>query len=226
MTETILWFGPVLGLFVHWALGRYNSRKVERDWEEFRRLRDERSLETLSSMVEIDHETIDFDLRAARVARQAGRQEDAIRLLRLSQDIIEDLTPDRLERLRAMTTMIRMAVAVTPVEPVAAAPFKTVRLGAFTSVARLLHSLVVTPAERFVFRVSVISAGFRIALRLLRGAADEITTGARAIRAWRTFENGAEDWKTLDREHLDTARAFLSSFSLRPRPTPAVSRAR
>ena len=35
-----------------------------------------------------------------------------------------------------------------------------------------------------------------------------------------------KDWKTLDREHLETARAFLSSFRLRPRPAPVVSRAR
>jgi len=85
MTETLLWFGPVLGPVRPLGPRPLHSRKVERDWEEFRRLRDERSLETLSSMVEIDHETIDFDLRAARLARQAGRQEDAIRLLRLSR---------------------------------------------------------------------------------------------------------------------------------------------
>jgi hypothetical protein len=225
MIETLLWVLPLVGLLVHWVFARYNATKVEKDWQAFMTLRDEQSLETLKSIVEIDHETIDFDLRAARLALRMGNTVDAVRLLRLSHDIIADLTPDRLRRLQAMSVMIRMAIAVTPVEAVPAKPFKGGALKGMAAIAGVFHSLLVTPIERFLLRLSVLRFGFRLALRLLKSAADSAERRVTAMRAWRAFEDRAEDWKTLDREHLETARSFLMSFRLEPRVTAVAERA-
>jgi hypothetical protein len=224
--ETFLWLAPLVGLLVHWGIGRYNDRKVERDWQVFATLKDERSLASLELASEIDHEMIDLDVEAARKARSSGELQDAARLLRSAKDVIAELTPDRLQRLRAMGVMIRMAMAVTPVEPVPVRPFRRAPLAGLAALGALAHAFLVTPLERFLLRLMVLSLGFRLTLRLLGRSADRGEREPRAERAWRRFEDGAADWKTLDGAHVETARAFLMSLRLAPREQEAAERAR
>jgi hypothetical protein len=220
--ELLLWSAPAVGLVVHVTLARYNARRVHEDWRSFPDTIDKQRIGLLKTVVEGDAETLDIVVDSVREARAEGDADEAERQILLAEKLVFEATPDRLSRLRALGLAIRMAAAVTPLPPLTASAFRRLRLRGLAGLSFLVHQVLVSPAERFILRVHVLGAGFRmIRAAFARRRATVEARPAAALLAHR-FEDDVSDFKTLDAEHLEAARACVVSLRLVPRDAAAM----
>lgn len=217
LPEAFLWLAPAVGFVVHFTVGRYNARRVAEQWQSFPTALDAERIGHLRTSVECDASTLDLTLDSALLARSDGDPAEAVRLATLAHKIVAEAAPDRLGRLTALSLFVRMSMAVTPMPPLRPASFRVRQLSSLAGVAAAFHFFLVGPAERMVLRLHVLRAGFRLVLSLLNRRRGEIERRPDNTRAWQGFEDGATDFKTLDREQLDTACACLVSLRLQPR---------
>jgi hypothetical protein len=224
--DVLFWLAPGVGFVVHFTLGRYNARRVVEQWQSLPAALDSERLGALRSQVETDAATLEIALDSARQARESGDSQEAVRLAALAHKIVAETTPDRLSRLSLLSKMLRMSLAVSPLPPLQARAFHLGRLASLSGLAAALHHLLVSPAERVLLRVHVLRAGFRMVIGVLDRCVDQMTRRPAVERTWRRLEAGASDFKTLDREHLDTARACLVSLRFEPRVQIIPQRAR
>jgi hypothetical protein len=217
LSDVFLWVAPAVGFLVHLTVGRYNARRVEQEWQSLPRALDAERLGMLRTVVEGDAESVDITLCSAREARLQGESAEAIRLAALAHRVIAEAAPDRLGRLKTLSLLIRMSLAVTPMPPLRAMSFRIGQLKSVAGIAAAFHLFLVSPAERVLLRLQVLRISFRLILSLLGRRHAEIEERPTDDRAWQGFEDGSADFKTLDREHLDTARACLVSIRLEPR---------
>lgn len=220
--ELLLWSAPAVGLVVHATLARYNARRVQEDWRSFPDAIDTHRIGVLKTVVEGDAETLDIAVDSAREARAEGDADEATRQILLAERLVFEATPDRLSRLRSLGLAIRMAAAVTPLPPLRVSVFRRLRLRGLAGLSFLVHQFLVSPAERFILRVHVLGAGFRVvraAFARRRSAAQARSAAALRLRA---FEDDVSDFKTLDAEHLEAARACVISLGLVPRGPAAL----
>ena len=101
--------------------------------------------------------------------------------------------------------------------PLKAGSFRIGQLKSLAGITSAFHFFLVSPAERVLLRLQVLRISFGLVFSLLGRRQAEIEQRPTDERAWRGFEDGSADFKTLDREHLDTARACLVSARLEPR---------
>jgi hypothetical protein len=226
VAEAVLWVAPAVGFLVHLTVGRYNAQRVTQQWQSFPTALDAERLGLIRTNVEGDAETIDLTLDAARDARSLGDTTEAVRFSALAHRIVEEATADRLGRLKTLSLLVRMSLAVTPMPPLKASSFRIGQLKSLTGVAAAFHFFLVSPAERVLLRLQVLRISFRLIFSLMGRRHSEIEQRPTNERAWRGFEDGSADFKTLDREHLDTARACLLSMRLEPRAHVIPQRAR
>jgi len=217
LAEAFLWAAPAVGFFVHLSVGRYNGRRVAEQWQSFPRALDAERLGQLRTTVEGDADTLEITLDSAREARREGATTESVRLAALAHKIVAEATPDRLGRLKTLSLLLRMSLAVTPMPPLRQASFRLRQLYGLAGIAAAFHYFLVSPAERVLLRLQVLRVGFRLILSLLTRRRADIARQPSSQRAWRGFEDGASDFKTLDREHLDTVRACILSMRLEPR---------
>lgn len=226
LAEAFLWTAPAVGFVVHFTVGRYNARRVAEQWQALPTALDAERLGQLRVCVEGDADTLDITMESANRARSEGDSAEAVRLAGLAHGIVAEATPDRLSRLKALSLMLRMAMAVTPMPPLRRGSFRVGQLRSLAGLASAIHFFLVSPAERVLLRIHVLSAGFRLIFRMVGRRRAEIEHRPDCDRAWQGFEEGASDFKTLDHEHLDTARACLVSLRLEPRGEAVPQRAR
>ncbi len=220
--ELLLWSAPAVGFVVHATLARYNARRVQEDWRSFPGAIDTQRIGVLKTLVEGDAETLDIAVDSAREARAGGDADEAARQIVLAERLVFEATPDRLSRLRSLGLVIRMAAAVTPLPPLRVSAFRRLSLRGFAGLSFLVHQFLVSPAERFMLRVHVLGAGFRViraAFRRRRSAAEARPASALLSRG---LEDDVSDFKTLDAEHLEAARACVVSLRLVPRGQAAL----
>lgn len=217
LPEAFLWIAPAVGFFVHLTVGRYNARRVSEQWQAFPTALDAERLGMLRTSVEGDAGILDLTLDFAREARHQGDSVEAARFAALAHKLVAEATPDRLGRLKTLSLLIRMSLAVTPMPPLKASSFRAMRLKGVAGVASAFHFFLVGPAERVLLRVQVLRFGFRTILRSLGRRRQRIEQRPIDQRAWQGLEDGSSDFKTLDLEHLDTVRACLVSMRMEPR---------
>ena len=215
-----------MGFVVHLTVGRYNARRVAEQWRSLPTALDAERAGLLRNKVEGDAEMLDITLDSARESMREGDWNEAIRLANLAHKIVAEATPDRLSRMKTLSLMIRMSLAVTPMPALKPGSFRIGQLKSLTGLATAFHVFLVSPAERVLLRLQVLRIGFRMVFSLLGKRQVEITHRPSDERAWRGFEDGSADFKTLDREHLDTARACLVSMRMEPRPQAIPQSAR
>jgi hypothetical protein len=107
-----------------------------------------------------------------------------------------------------------MAAALVPVRPLRMRDYHLRELIAVVGVGAALHQVLVSALERFLLRLQVLGVGFRLALRVIVGARRQATSTPEARRPWGDYERALEDWKTLDREHLETFKALAKSLEI------------
>lgn len=226
LAEAFFWAAPAVGFLVHLTVGRYNARRVVQQWQSFPTTLDAERLGLLRTTVEGDAECLDIALQSVREARSDGDKAEVIRQVGLAHQVVAEATPDRLGRLKKLSLLIRMAAAVTPMPPVQAASFRTAGISNLAGLAAALHFFLVSPAERLLLRVQLLRAGFRLILSFLNRRRAEIERLQSWQGPWHAFEEGASDFKTLDREHLDATAALLLSLRLEPREQAIAQSAR
>jgi hypothetical protein len=224
--DILCWLAPGVGFVVHLTLGRYNARRVAEQWQSLPTALDSERLGLLRTQVETDAATLDIAIDSARLARESGNAAEAARLATLAHQIVAETGPDRISRLSLLSKIVRMSLAVTPMPPVRWQSFRLSRVASLSGLAGALHHLLVSPAERALLRVHVIRACFRMVMGVFDRCAEQFTRRPAADRTWRRLEAGASDFKTLDREHLDTAKACLMSLRFEPRVQIVPQRAR
>jgi hypothetical protein len=214
----MLWVLGALG-FVCVALvigqaSRYRHERTVKQWDQLLSPGMRFAVQSLELEVQTDAAIAESGLRGAQQARDRQEAAEAIRMLELSCAAVEQATPSRLKRLRAMAVLIRMATALVPVRPLRMRDYHLRELIAVVGVGAALHQVLVSALERFLLRLQVLGFGFRLTLRVLIGARRQAAVTPMARRPWGDYERALEDWKTLDREHLETFKALAKSLEL------------
>jgi len=193
---------------------RYRHERTVKHWDRMLSPGMRFAVQSLELEVQTDAAMADSGFQGAQQARDRQDLAEAIRLLELSSRAVEDATPNRLRRLRAMAVLIRMAAALVPVRPLRMRDYHLRELIAVVGVGAALHQVLVSALERFLLRLQVLGVGFRLALRVVVGARRQATSAPASRRPWGDYERALEDWKTLDREHLETFKALAKSLEM------------
>ena len=214
---TWLWFTPLLALVVTWVLGRYNARAIERDWEMMLTAKGRGAIEALELQVLCDGAAVESARIGALSARERADFAQATRLAGLAYRAVEEATPDRLKRLRAMGVCIRMATAILPVPALKPRNFKLTQLASLAGLSKFIHHLLVSTGERFLLRLYVLGLGYRIITRSLSGASTNVKNEVGDVWAWDIFDRATADWSTLEKEHIESFRVFVLSLTAEKR---------
>jgi hypothetical protein len=212
-----LWLTPLLALVVTWVLGRYNARAIERDWEMMLTAKGRGAIEALELQVLCDGAAVESARIGALSARDSADYSQATRLAGLAYRAVEEATPDRLKRLRAMGVCIRMATAILPVPALKPKNFRLSQLSSLAGLASFIHHLLVSTGERFLLRLYVIGLGYRIISRSLSGSSRGIRHDVGDVWSWDAFDRATADWSSLEREHVESFRVFVLSLTAEKR---------
>jgi hypothetical protein len=147
-------------------------------------------------------------------ARTKADITQAVRLLELACRVIEEATPSRLHRLRVMSRLMRMTMAILPVEAVPTSAFQLRPMVAVAGVGEILHMLLVAPAERFALRLRILAVGFKMTVRVLRRSTNVAAGSPQTQAAWDTCRRALTDWSTLDQEHLRSVKALTAALAV------------
>src|SRR5712691_9815238 len=104
--------------------GRRRERAVERDWEIVLTPKGQVELERARTRVSAQLELVDLTYAQARVAKDLGSDEEALRLLDVGCDLIERYCPTMLRAIAAMSVLSRMVAAMAPPRPLRPASFE------------------------------------------------------------------------------------------------------
>jgi len=207
------WIVPVAAwMACLWAYSRYSRAAIRRDWEMVLTPKGQRALGALTHQVELDATLADSAYAAARHARRRAEIAEAGRLLELSFSIVEQATPDRLTRLRAMGVCCRMASAMMPLPPLRPRDFHLRQLTTVAGLVATIHHLVVTSTERFLLRLRFLAWGFHLTKRIMGQSVAQVKVTPRGERGWREFSVALADFKQLDAEHIASFRALMASL--------------
>lgn len=193
------------------VLGRFDRNRALRRWDFVLSGRAETATEALRSRLAEDTEiaTHTYDLALKRKASLS--YDEAVRLLAIAADTIEEAAEDRQRRLRALSVYARMAEAIVPVAPVSPAQFKLAETRSLTRIAQWLHELLASYQERFRFRLAVIGFGIRLVVRSMRGSRTRASIEPSHHEPYQTFGDSLHDFRALDEEQVESFRQLMRS---------------
>ncbi len=195
------------------TLGRYDRAATLRRWHFVLNLPARRAVAALRSQMELEQALARQALAAAARAREAGRVQDAVSVLRAAVGILEEAGADRLTRLRAMRVYSRMVRAIQPLPPPSPEPFRQRRLRLLASATAMGQRFLVGGAERFRLLLLMLRFGVRIVVDGARRSSAEVTRRPERPRPWRRLGEGLEDFVTLDASHLAAFEALSASLA-------------
>lgn len=192
-------------------LGRFERDRALRRWDFVVSGRAEKAAAALRNRLAEDTEvaTHTFDLALRR--RSTLSYDEAVRLLNIAADTIEEAAQDRHRRLRALSVYSRMAEAIVPVPALRPAAFRLRETRSLTLIARWLHELLSSYQERFRFRLAVIGLGIRLIVRSIRGSRLRAAARPSHPEPFQTFGDSLHDFKTLDEEQVASFHELLRS---------------
>jgi hypothetical protein len=196
------------------ALARRAHRSRLEEWRDLIEPAGRNAAADVAQECALQQQMADHAHDQARAARAALDTELAVRFLSLALHLVEEVTPSRLQRLRMMSRLVRMSMAILPLEAVPPSSFHLARLGALARVGFVIDRLVVAPAERMAVRLKVLALGFGLTLHVLRASTEAATRRPEADSPWARFQLALADWKTLDEEHLASLRALLAAVAV------------
>jgi hypothetical protein len=193
------------------VLGGFDRRRALKRWDFVLSGRAENATEALRERLAEDTDLAahTFDLALKRKATLS--YDDAVRLLAIAADTIEEAAEDRQRRLRALSVYARMAEAIVPVAPVRPSQFKLAETRSLAGIAQWLHALLATYQERFRFRLAVIGFGIRLVVRSVRGSRNRASIEPSQAEPYQTFSDSLHDFRALDNEQVESFRQLLRS---------------
>lgn len=220
-----LWIAPAVGFLVHLTVGRQNPARVARQWEQLPTALDPGRLGQIRAAVECDADSLEIAVDSARQARSERDTGEAGRQLGIALSIIEDAVADRVRRLRALALVARMAGALKPLPAFAPSSCRYWRLRALVATGSLAHELLLGPTARLLLRIHLLRAAFGVVRGLLRRSRRALQRSHSDERAWHQLEIGVDDFRVLDRQHLEAVLACLVSARIHPRIQVVLQRA-
>jgi len=196
-----------------YTLGRYDRAATLRRWHFVLNLPARRAVAALRQQMELEQALARQALAAASRARDAGRLQDAVAVLRAAVDVLEEAGADRLTRLRAMRVYSRMVRAIQPLPSPSSQPFRDRQLRLLASATALGQRFLVGGVERFRLFLMMLRFGVRIVVHSARRSSAELTRTPEQPRPWRRFSDGLEDFATLDASHLAAFEALSASLA-------------
>jgi hypothetical protein len=196
-----------------YTLGRYNRTVTLQRWQFVLNAPERQAIDALRQRMAVDSALARRALEAAGRAREGSRAPDALTVLRVALDVLEEAGADRLTRLRAMGVYSRMVRAISPLPAPSAAPFRGTELRAAASVAGFVHHVLVGTQERFRLWLLVLGLGVRIVLRSGRRSADAADREPHREKPWEDFARGVNDFEALDACHLTAFEALVASLA-------------
>lgn len=216
---TVVLLAAIAAGVVVLVLGTFDRNRALRRWDFVLSGRAEKATEALRTRLAEDTDIAahTYDLALERKATLS--YDEAVRLLAIAAETIEEAAADRQRRLRALSVYARMAEAIVPVPPVRPARFRLLEMKSLTQVASWLQELVATYEERFRFRLAVIGFGIRLVVRSIRGSRTRATLDPTHSEPYRTFGDSLHDFRSLDDEHVESFRQLLRSAAATDRET-------
>ena len=200
-------------------LGRFDRNRALRRWDFVLSGRAEKATEALRSRLAEDTEIAEHTYELALKRKASLSYDEAVRLLAIAADTIEEAAEDRHRRLRALSIYARMAEAIVPVPPVRPSQFKLAETKSLASIARWLHELLNSYEERFRFRLTVIGFGIRLVIRSIRGSRTRASLEPSHSEPYQTFSDSLHDFRALDEEQVESFRQLMRSAAATDRQT-------
>lgn len=193
------------------VLGSFDRNRSLKRWDFVLSGRAEEATEALRSRLaeDTDIATHTYDLAIKR--RATLSYDEAVRLLAIAAETIEEAAEDRRRRLRALSVYARMAEAIVPVPPVRPSQFKLPQTRSLTRFAQWLQELLSSYEERFRFRLTVIGFGIRLVVRSIRGSHARASVAPSQSEPYRTFGDSLHDFRALDEEQVESFRQLMRS---------------
>jgi hypothetical protein len=192
-------------------LGRFDRNRALKRWDFVLSGRAAEATTALRERLAEDTDLAGHTYEIALRRHASLSYDEAVRLLAIAADTIEEAAEDRHRRLRALSIYARMAEAIVPVPPIRPAQFKLAETRSLASIARWLHELIATFQERFRFRLAVIGVGIRLVVRSIRGSRTRASEQPKRDEPFRTFGDSLDDFKALDKEQVESFRLLLTS---------------
>jgi hypothetical protein len=202
------------GLAVLFFFGRRNERAVRRDWELLLTPKGEKLYRSIESRVSSEMELANLTYDEAFTVRELGSVEEAKHLLDVGYKVIEKFSPNMLRLLAAMSTFSRMVSAMAPVPPLRPQGFRLAQIASLAYLNQVLHSFLVTTAERYRLRVYILGRSFGLASRFLLASTKRIAGNEPdSEKEWEQIQFIREDFQTLTGESLESLRVLLTSLA-------------
>jgi hypothetical protein len=206
--------GAVVLLAAMLSIGRRVHRSRLEEWRDLIEPTGRDAAAAATERSQLDHMMADHAYGEVQRARSELDLARAVRLLELALAVVEEGTPSRLKRLRIMSRLVRMSMAILPLEAVPVSRFRLARVSAVARVGAVLDRVMVAPAERMAVRIKVLALGFGLTLHVLRASTRAAGRRPETDAPWSRFQLALADWKTLDEEHLRSMRALLSAIAV------------
>lgn len=202
------------GLAVLFFFGRRNERAVRRDWELLLTPKGEKLYRSIQSRVSTEMQLANLTYDEAFTVRELGSVEEAKHLLDVGYKVIEKFAPNMLRLLSAMSTFSRMVSAMAPVPPLRPQGFRLAQIASLAYLNQLLHSFLVTTAERYRLRVYILGRSFGLASRFLLASTKRIAGNEPdSEKEWEQIQFIRDDFQTLTDESLASLRVLLTSLA-------------
>lgn len=199
--------------------GRFDRKRALQRWDFVLSGRAEKATEALRNRLAEDTEIASHTYDLALKRKASLSYDEAVRLLAIAADTIEEAAEDRHRRLRALSIYARMAEAIVPVAPVRPSQFKLAEMKSLTSIARWLHEMLNSYQERFRFRLTVIGFGIRLVVRSIRGSRIRASLEPTQAEPYQTFGDSLHDFRALDDEQVESFRQLMRSAAATDRDT-------
>lgn len=200
---------PLLVIF-----GRRNERAIRRDWELLLTPKGEQLYRSIETRVSSEMQLANLTYEEAFSVRELGSLEEAKHLLDVGYKVIEKFSPSMLRLLAAMSTFSRMVSAMAPVKPLRPQGFRVAQIASLAYLNQLLHSFLVTTAERYRLRVYILGRSFGLASRFLLASTRRIASNEpESDKEWEQIQFIREDFQTLTDESMASLRVLLTSLA-------------
>lgn len=193
------------------ALGRFDRAKALRRWDFVLSGRAQQAATQLQARLAQDTDMAGHAYDLALTRRASLSFDEAVRLLGIAANTLEEAAADRHRRLRALAVYGRMAEAIVPVPPVRPSQFRLFETRSIARVGGWIQELLVSWRERFLFRLAVIGVGLRLVMRAVRGSRDRAEVAPKRDEPFRTFGDSLHDFRALDGEQVESLRQLLAS---------------
>ncbi|MEO8359357.1 MAG: hypothetical protein ABI672_04950 [Vicinamibacteria bacterium] len=201
------------------VFGRFDRKQAMQRWDFVLSGRAEKATDALRERLAEDTNIASHTYDLALKRKASLSYDEAVRLLAIAADTIEEAAEDRQRRLRALSIYARMAEAIVPVKPVKPSQFKLAETRSLATVAKWLHELLNNYEERFRFRLTVIGFGIRLVVRSIRGSRARASHEPTQSEPFHTFGDSLHDFRALDNEQVESFKQLMQSAAATDRAT-------